>query len=89
MAKSSTITVRLDDEVKRRLEALADSTKRSRSFIAAEAIAAYVELNAWQVAAIEAGLAAAERGELIPQEEIAEWVESWGDDDELPPPEVR
>ncbi len=89
MAKNSTITVRLDDELKRRLETLAESTKRSKSYLAAEAIQAYVDLNAWQVTAIEAGLAAADRGELIPQREIAKWVDSWGSDDELPPPEVR
>jgi predicted transcriptional regulator len=89
MTKSSTITVRIDDDLKHRLEALADSTKRSRSFVAAEAIAAYVELNAWQVAAIEAGLASADRGDLIPQTEIARWVDSWESDEELPPPKVR
>ncbi|MDP6705847.1 MAG: CopG family ribbon-helix-helix protein [Alphaproteobacteria bacterium] len=89
MTKSSTITVRLDDDLKHRLEALADSTKRSRSFVAAEAIAAYVDLNAWQVAAIEAGLASADRGDLIPQAEITKWVDSWGSDEELPPPKVR
>ena len=35
---SSTMTIRLDDEVKDRLDKLADSTQRSRSFLAAEAI---------------------------------------------------
>jgi predicted transcriptional regulator len=51
--------------VKARLEALARRTRRSRSRLAAEAIAAYVEQNAWQIAEIEAGLAELDRDEGI------------------------
>ncbi len=46
---SSTMTLRLDDEVKKRLEKLADATQRSKSFLAAEAIRAFVETNEWQM----------------------------------------
>ncbi|MGJ7498650.1 CopG family ribbon-helix-helix protein, partial [Variovorax sp. RT4R15] len=35
---STTMTVRLEDEVKDRLDVLAASTQRSKSFLAAEAI---------------------------------------------------
>jgi len=49
MADSTTMTVRLSTELKERLERLAASTKRSKSYLAAEAIAEYVDLNAWQV----------------------------------------
>jgi predicted transcriptional regulator len=49
MADSTTMTVRLSTELKDRLERLAASTKRSKSYLAAEAIAEYVDLNAWQV----------------------------------------
>ena len=35
---STTMTVRLDDDVKDRLEVLAEATQRSKSFLAAEAI---------------------------------------------------
>ena len=46
---STTMTIRLDDEVKERLDHLADATHRSKSFLAAEAIRAYVETNEWQI----------------------------------------
>ena len=36
---SATMTIRLDDDVKDKLEQLAEATHRSRSYLAAEAIA--------------------------------------------------
>jgi RHH-type transcriptional regulator, rel operon repressor / antitoxin RelB len=53
---STTMTVRLDDEVKDRLDHLTKATKRSKSFLAAEAIRAYVEFNEWQIGEVQAGL---------------------------------
>ena len=49
MADSETMTVRLSRELKEKLERLAKNTARSRSYLAAEAIAEYVDNNAWQV----------------------------------------
>ena len=48
---------------KRRLEKLAKSTGRSRSFLAAEAINEYLDLNEWQVAGIQKAVASPDRGE--------------------------
>jgi Ribbon-helix-helix protein, copG family len=45
--------VRVEPEVKKRLEKLAKSTGRTRSFLAAEAINEYLEINEWQVAGIK------------------------------------
>ena len=64
------LTVRLNTELKARLEALARSTKRSKSHLAAEAIAAFVDLNLWQIGEVEAGLAELDAGEVIRQEEV-------------------
>ncbi len=77
MPDSTTLTVRMSDDLKRRLDALANATKRSKSALASEAIAAYLDLNAWQVDAINQGLAAADRGELIADQDIEDWVASW------------
>lgn len=65
MSESAVLTVRLEAETKARLEALAQRTDRSRSWLAAQAITAYVEQNSWQIADIEAGLAELDRGEAI------------------------
>src|SRR5262245_55831305 len=66
---SSTFTVRVDSAVKKRLEKLAKSTGRSRSFLAAEAIEEYVDVNEWQVAGIKQAVASADRGETIPHDQ--------------------
>lgn len=62
MTKSTTVSVRLDRETRDKLEALARTTRRSKSFLAAEAISSYVEVNAWQVEGIAQAIEKADRG---------------------------
>ena len=59
---STTVSVRIDPASKKRLEKLANSTGRSRSFLAAEAINEYLDLNEWQVAGIQKAVASLDRG---------------------------
>ena len=54
---STTFTVRVDSAAKKRLERLAKSTGRSRSFLAAEAINEYLDVNEWQVAGVKRAIA--------------------------------
>ena len=86
LMKSTTFTVRVDTGVKKRLERLAKSTGRTRSFLAAEAITEYLELNEWQVAGIKRAMASLDRGEGIPHESVKDWVASWGSANEKPTP---
>ena len=74
---STTMTVRLDDDVKDRLDRLATSTQRSKSFLAAEAIREYVESNEWQIAEIEAALAEADAGDFAGEDEVAALAGRW------------
>ena len=69
---TAAFTIRLDDEMLAKLDALAADTDRSRSWIAARAIESYVELNAWQIAKIKEGIAQADRGEFATEEELDE-----------------
>jgi predicted transcriptional regulator len=55
-----------------KLEALARSTKRTKSFLAAEAIAAYVELNEWQIAEITAGIKELDSGKGVSEKQAEE-----------------
>ena len=84
--RSTTFTVRVDNGVKKRLERLAKSTGRSRSFLAAEAINEYLEVNEWQVAGIKQAIASLDRGEGIPHDSVKNWVASWGSANEKPAP---
>jgi predicted transcriptional regulator len=70
---STTVSIRIDPASKKRLEKLAKSTGRSRSFLAAEAINEYLDLNEWQVAGIQKAVASLDRGEGIPRERVKEW----------------
>lgn len=70
MAESTTLTVRLNARLKKKLEKLACSTKRSKSFLAGEAIAKFVELNEWQVKEIKAGLKEADAGDFASSGEV-------------------
>ncbi len=67
--QSETVTVRLSPEVKARLDELATQTRRTKSFLAAEAISDYVEREMKIVAAIHRGLADIEAGRTVPQED--------------------
>jgi predicted transcriptional regulator len=66
---SETMTIRLDGEVKRKLERLSESSSRSKSYLAAEAVAAYVDRELEIVEGIERGLADADAGRVVPHEE--------------------
>jgi predicted transcriptional regulator len=83
---STTFTVRVDAGVKKRLDRLAKSTGRSRSFLAAEAVNEYLEVNEWQVAGIKRAIASLDRGDGISHDSVKDWVASWGSADEKPAP---
>jgi predicted transcriptional regulator len=89
MADTATLTVRVPTGTKKRLEALAKDTKRSKSFLAAEAISNYLEIEAWQIQQIKEGIADADAGRMIPHEEVRGWIDSLGTRKKLPPPKCK
>jgi RHH-type rel operon transcriptional repressor/antitoxin RelB len=75
--KSVALTLRLDASLKKRLEKLAHSTHRTRSFLAAEAIREFVELNEWQIQEIQKGVEEADRGDFATNKEVARVMKKW------------
>jgi RHH-type rel operon transcriptional repressor/antitoxin RelB len=71
------MTVRLEDDVKERLELLPEATQRSKSFLAAEAIEAYVENNKWQIGAIKAALKEADAGDFASAKDVTALTTKW------------
>ena len=65
MTMSTTMTIRLDPALKDRLGRLAEGTRRSRSFLAAEAVEAYVDRELEILEGIERGLADAKAGRTV------------------------
>jgi predicted transcriptional regulator len=83
---TETLSVRLDSETKQRLTALAKQSNRSRSFLAAEAITAYVEQEEWQLGEVRAAIQELDSGQGISHEQVATWLKSWGTAKEKNPP---
>ena len=67
---ASAFTVRVDDRTLKALDDLCQQTDRSRNWVVREALRNYLELQAWQVAKIKEGIAAADRGEFATEEEL-------------------
>ena len=77
MAGEKILTLRLDGGLRGKLDKLAAATRRSRSFLAAEAIRDYVALNSWQIEEIHKGLAEADRGEFASESEVKRVAKKW------------
>ncbi|HEY5177418.1 MAG TPA: ribbon-helix-helix protein, CopG family [Terriglobales bacterium] len=77
MASSSILTLRVDSKLKKKLDKLAKTTKRSRSFLAAEAIREYVALNEWQIEEIKKAIQQADAGDFATEEEVEEMFKKW------------
>jgi predicted transcriptional regulator len=75
---SETLSIRISSETKQRLDALSKRSKRSKSFLAAAAIAAYVESEEWQLGEIHAGIGELESGQTVSHEKVSKWLKSWG-----------
>ena len=77
MASSNILTLRVDSKLKKKLDKLAKTTQRSRSFLAAEAIREFVALNEWQIEAIQKGIREADAGNFATEEEVTAMRKKW------------
>jgi predicted transcriptional regulator len=68
MSMSATMTIRIATDTKRKLERLAADTRRSKSFLAAEAVSAYVERELAIIDGVQSGLADVEAGRIVPHD---------------------
>jgi len=63
------MTIRISPETKAKLERIAADTRRSKSFLAAEAVSSYVERELEIIDGIKRGMADAEAGRVVPHDE--------------------
>ncbi len=77
MPSQKILTLRLDGALTGKLDKLAAATRRSRSFLAAEAIRDYLALNSWQIEEIHKALAEAERGDFAGDSEVKRVAKKW------------
>jgi len=65
MTTSTTMTIRIRPDVKEKLDRIAADTQRSKSFLAGEAVAAYVERELGIIDGIKRGMADAAAGRVV------------------------
>jgi predicted transcriptional regulator len=75
---SELVSVRLDAEIKDRLEALAQATGRSRNALFNEAMAQYVDAQEAAVSALHEGVADLDAGRVVPHEDVVHQLISRG-----------
>jgi len=80
MTQSATMTIRVDPDLKSRLEQLAETTHRSKSFLAAEAIREFVEQNEWQLQEIQDAIEEANAGDFASENEVRDIFRIWDAD---------
>jgi len=56
MIKAASLTVRVKPDTKRRLDALARTSQRSKSYVIEEALEQYLDVNEWQIREIQDAL---------------------------------
>jgi predicted transcriptional regulator len=76
MNASTTMTIRLSEELKGKLGRLAQGTRRSRSYLAAEAVSAYVERELAIIEGIERGLGDVAAGRVVPHDVAMDRVDT-------------
>ena len=74
---STTMTIRLEPELKQRLDRLAEATQRSKSFLAAAALRDFIELNEWQIQEITEAIKEADNGEFASDKEVNKVFAKW------------
>lgn len=71
-------TLTLREDLSKRLERLAKSTKRTKSALASEAIEEFLTVQEWHIQAIKEGVSAANSGKVVGHEEAVAELKKWG-----------
>lgn len=71
-------TVRLDEDMRGALDALAEALGRDRSALVKEAIESYLAAQAWQENHIRAAVAEADAGRFASEDEVTAAFARWG-----------
>ena len=83
-------SIRMPDELMSRLEKTAENLRRSKGWLINDAVREYLareERKARMLAETHDALAEVDAGQLIDGEAVIDWLDSWGTDNEKPPPE--
>ena len=86
MSKTAPVSVRLEATLNDQVTAIAAVLDRPKSWVIEQAVRDFVAVQEWQLAAIDEGIKAADKGRIAAHDDVVAWVRSWGRSDELPMP---
>ena len=72
------MSICLPDELADQLKDLAETTGRTKNFLAVQALRNFIEQEAWQVAEIKKAIAEADAGDFATDEEMQALNAKWG-----------
>lgn len=84
-------SIRLQPDMEKPLESLAKKLDRSKNYLINQAIKEFIERKSidekrWSET-IEA-IASVKAGKVVAEENVNEWLESWGSENEIKPPKT-
>jgi predicted transcriptional regulator len=85
MAKT-TLSFRTEEDFRDRLDQLAKSRRRDRSYLINEAVEHYLAFQDWQDAQTKAGLEDVEQGRTVPHAQAVAWIRALDTDESAPLP---
>lgn len=71
------LTLRVPEETRAKLDKLARAPHRSKSFLAEEAIARYLDLEAWRIGEIGQAIQEADRGDFATLSDFADLLKKY------------
>ena len=88
---STVLSVRVPEALKDQLDYLSRSTKRSKGYLAAEALGDYVKKNAWRAHELQAAIGEANKGVFVSHEAMLAWADArrTGKRATMPKPDIR
>jgi RHH-type transcriptional regulator, rel operon repressor / antitoxin RelB len=87
----ATLSIRIPEEIGEQLEKLAESTGRTRSFLALDALRRYLAQEEWQAQAVRTAVERANSGtaKYADHDAVDRWLAGWGTDEEGDAPECK
>ena len=79
--KTASVSARLTPDTAKKIALLAKALNRSKSYLAAEAIEAYVNDQQWQIEAIVEGIKEADEGKFANERQMKKALAKWGMDE--------
>lgn len=75
--EKQTISFRLDSDKVSALDELAKAVDRDRTYLLNEAVAAYLDIQQWQIEHVKAAIKQADAGQFVEHKEVRRMAAKW------------